>query len=91
MYCDRSVWKLGFFVGRTNDVISASKNSNGNGDKVYIQDLSLVDVPVGDVRILSLSADDSILAVTVAADIHFFSVDSLLKKVHGSTSWIALL
>lgn len=70
----------GFFVGRTNDVISASKNSNGNGDKVFIQDLSLVDVPVGDVRILSLSADDSILAVTVAADIHFFSVDSLLKK-----------
>ncbi|XP_020867761.1 nuclear pore complex protein NUP214 isoform X2 [Arabidopsis lyrata subsp. lyrata] len=70
----------GFFVGRTKDVISASKNSNGNGDKVYIQDLSLVDVPVGDVRILSLSADDSILAVTVAADIHFFSVDSLLKK-----------
>ncbi|EOA39137.1 hypothetical protein CARUB_v10012062mg [Capsella rubella] len=70
----------GFFVGRTKDVISASKKSVGKGDKVYIQDLSLVDVPVGDVRILSLSADDSILAVSVAADIHFFSVDSLLKK-----------
>ncbi|CAA7015470.1 unnamed protein product [Microthlaspi erraticum] len=70
----------GFFVGRTKDVISAAKDSNGKGSKVYIQDLSLVDVPVGDVRILSLSADDSILAVSVAADIHFFSVDSLLQK-----------
>ncbi|XP_010501170.1 PREDICTED: nuclear pore complex protein NUP214-like [Camelina sativa] len=70
----------GFFVGRTKDVISASKNSKGKDEKVYIEDLSLVDVPVGDVRILSLSADDSILAVSVAADIHFFSVDSLLKK-----------
>uniref|UniRef100_A0A1J3EM12 Nuclear pore complex protein NUP214 n=1 Tax=Noccaea caerulescens TaxID=107243 RepID=A0A1J3EM12_NOCCA len=70
----------GFFVGRTKDVISATKDSNGKGSKVYIQDLSLVDVPVGDVRILSLSADDSILAVAVAADINFFSVDSLLQK-----------
>lgn len=72
-------WKLGFLVGRTKDVISASKNSKG-----FIQDLSIVDVPVGDVRILSLSSDDSILAVSVAADIHFFSVDSLLKKVYWS-------
>ncbi|CAA7015464.1 unnamed protein product [Microthlaspi erraticum] len=73
-------YSSGFFVGRTKDVISAAKDSNGKGSKVYIQDLSLVDVPVGDVRILSLSADDSILAVSVAADIHFFSVDSLLQK-----------
>ncbi|KAF8082415.1 hypothetical protein N665_0827s0018 [Sinapis alba] len=65
----------GFLVGRTKDVISASKNS-----KVCVQELALVDVPVGDVRILSLSADDSILAASVAAEIHFFSVDSLLSK-----------
>ncbi|CAH2033456.1 unnamed protein product [Thlaspi arvense] len=70
----------GFLVGRTKDAISASKSSNGKGTRVYIQDLALVDVPVGDVRILSLSADDSVLAVSVAADIHFFSVDSLLNE-----------
>lgn len=81
MYCDRFVLKLGFYVGRTKDVISASKNSNGKDSKVYIQDLSIVDVPVEDVRILSLSADDSILVVCGVANIHFFSVDSLLKKV----------
>ncbi|KAJ0249958.1 Nuclear pore complex protein NUP214 [Hirschfeldia incana] len=66
----------GFLVGRTKDVISASKN----GNKVCIQEIALVDVPVEDVRILSLSADDSILAASVDAEIHFFSVDSLLNK-----------
>ncbi|ESQ29912.1 hypothetical protein EUTSA_v10011181mg [Eutrema salsugineum] len=70
----------GFLVAKTKDVISALKNSNGKGTRVYLQNLSLVDVPVGNVRILSLSADDSILAVSVAADFHFFSVDSLLNK-----------
>ncbi|CAH8390665.1 unnamed protein product [Eruca vesicaria subsp. sativa] len=66
----------GFIVGKTKDVISASKESS----KVCIQEIALVDVPVGDVRILSLSADDSFLAASVAAEIHFFSVDSLLNK-----------
>ncbi|CAN8287972.1 unnamed protein product [Cochlearia groenlandica] len=70
----------GFFVGRTKDVILASKNSKEKVSRVCLQDLCLVDVPVGYVRILSLSEDDSILAVTVAAVIHFFYVDSLLKK-----------
>ncbi|KFK35577.1 hypothetical protein AALP_AA4G008800 [Arabis alpina] len=65
----------GFIVVKTKDVISACKNSKG-----CIQDLSIVDVHVGDVRILALSYDDSVLAVSVAADIHFFSVDSLLQK-----------
>lgn len=72
------VWKLGFLVGRTKDVIATSKNSN----KVCIQEIAVVDVPVEDVRILSLSADDSILAASVDAEIHFFSVDSLLNKVY---------
>ncbi|KAG2241289.1 hypothetical protein Bca52824_096727 [Brassica carinata] len=70
----------GFLVGRTKDVISASKNSNGKGSRACIQEIALVDVPVEDVRILSLSADDSILAASVASEIHFFSVDSLLNK-----------
>ncbi|CAF1712861.1 unnamed protein product [Brassica napus] len=66
----------GFLVGRTKDVIAASKNSS----RVCVQEIALVDVPVGDVRILSLSADDSILAASVDDEIHFFSVDSLLNK-----------
>lgn len=78
--------KLGFLVGKTKDVISASKNSKG-----CIQDLSLVDVPVGDVRILALSSDDSILAVSVAGDIHFFSVDSLLQKVYDSEALMPIV
>lgn len=65
-------------MGRTKDVIAASKNSS----RVCVQEIALVDVPVGDVRILSLSADDSILAASVDDEIHFFSVDSLLNKVH---------
>ncbi|XP_010552295.1 PREDICTED: nuclear pore complex protein NUP214 isoform X2 [Tarenaya hassleriana] len=70
----------GFFVARTKDAICAAKEITGKSSKSSIQDLSLVDVPLGNVRILALSADDSILAVSVGAEVHFFSVDSLLEK-----------
>lgn len=43
----------------------------------------MVDVPIGKVSILALSADSSTLVVSVdgSADLHFFSVTELLNKV----------
>lgn len=46
-----------------------------------VQELSLVDVPIGKVSILALSADGSLLAATVASHVHFFAVSALLHKV----------
>ncbi|OMO81074.1 Nuclear pore complex protein [Corchorus capsularis] len=71
----------GFLVARTKDVIDLAKDIKEKGSSSSIEDLSLVDVPIGKLNILALSiADESTLAVSVAADIHFFNVDSLLNK-----------
>ncbi|KAK8655127.1 hypothetical protein V6N13_107718 [Hibiscus sabdariffa] len=71
----------GFLVAKTKDVIDLAKDIKENGTTSCIEDLSVVNVPIGKVYILALSAtDDTILAVSVAADIHFFSVNSLLTK-----------
>lgn len=40
-----------------------------------------MDLPIGKVSILALSAEDSVLAATVGRDIHFFAVSALLHKV----------
>ncbi|XP_022730110.1 nuclear pore complex protein NUP214 isoform X2 [Durio zibethinus] len=75
-------YSSGFLVARTKDVIDLAKDIKENGTCSSIEDLSVLGVPIiGKVHILALSTkDDSTLAVAVAADIHFFSVDSLLKK-----------
>ncbi|XVF78578.1 hypothetical protein PTKIN_Ptkin14bG0145700 [Pterospermum kingtungense] len=70
----------GFLVARTTDVIDLAKKIKQNDSSSTIEDLSVVDVPIGKVHILALSSDESTLAVSVAADIHFFSVKSLLDK-----------
>ncbi|EOY32268.1 Nuclear pore complex protein, putative [Theobroma cacao] len=71
----------GFLVARTKDVINLAKDIKETGSPSSIEDLSLVDVPIGKLRILALSpTDDSTLAVSVAADIHFFNVNTLLNK-----------
>lgn len=77
------MWRvyLGFFAARTKDVMDAANDMKAKGTASSIQDLCVVDVPLGKVHILALSADSSTLAVSVAADIHFFSVNSLLDKV----------
>lgn len=58
------------------------------GSSSSIQELSVVDVPLPNLNILELSTDSSTLAATADANIHFFSVDSLLDKVRllGFTS-----
>ncbi|XP_060973660.1 nuclear pore complex protein NUP214 isoform X1 [Cannabis sativa] len=72
----------GFCVARTKDVIALSLEIKENGtssSSCSIQQSSLVDVAIGEVRILALSHDQSTLAATVGADIHFFSVDLLIS------------
>ncbi|RVW48806.1 Nuclear pore complex protein NUP214 [Vitis vinifera] len=70
----------GFCVARTEAVIELAKEIKEKGSGSSIQELSVVDVPIANVRILALSTDSSTLAASVGGDIHFFSVDSLLNK-----------
>lgn len=74
----------GFCVARTNDVIDAAKEMKENGTRRCVQELSVVDVPFENenVHILSLSNDESTLAVSLyqSPHIHFFSVHALLSK-----------
>jgi len=75
---------LGFCVARTRKVIESAKEIKEKGQGSSIKDVSIVDVPLGRVSILALSADSSTLAASIGGDIHFFSVSSLLNKVQPS-------
>ncbi|XP_042481599.1 nuclear pore complex protein NUP214 isoform X2 [Macadamia integrifolia] len=70
----------GFYVAKTKDVIEAAKEIKEIDRGSCIQDLSVVDVPIGKAYILALSMDSSTLAVTVDGVVHFFLVESLLNK-----------
>ncbi|GAB4845826.1 hypothetical protein Ancab_024829 [Ancistrocladus abbreviatus] len=70
----------GFCVARTKDVINAAQEIKERGSASSIQELSIVDVPIGKVDILALSTDSSTLAATVGREIQFFPVNSLLAK-----------
>ncbi|THG09883.1 hypothetical protein TEA_008702 [Camellia sinensis var. sinensis] len=70
----------GFCVTRTKDVIESAKEIEEKGIGLSIQELGVVDVPIGKVYILALSANSSTLAASIGGDIHFFSVSSLLDK-----------
>lgn len=62
---------------------SAEELKNG-GTGPCIQELSVVDVSVGKISILALSADSSMLAASVGSDLYFFSVEGLLNKVRDA-------
>ncbi|KAI8526441.1 hypothetical protein RHMOL_Rhmol13G0307600 [Rhododendron molle] len=70
----------GFCVARTKDIIDSAKEIAEKGSGSSIKELSVVDVPIGQVYILALSADSSTLAACIDGKIHFFSVASLLNK-----------
>ncbi|BBH04269.1 Nuclear pore complex protein [Prunus dulcis] len=70
----------GFCVARTKDVMASAAEIKERGSSSSIQELSVVDVPLPNLNILELSTDSSTLAATADANIHFFSVDSLLDK-----------
>ncbi|KNA07375.1 hypothetical protein SOVF_172500 [Spinacia oleracea] len=70
----------GFCVAKTTDVIAAAKEIKEKGSGPSVQELSVVDVPIGRVSILALSIDCSFISAVVGGEIQCFSVDSLLKK-----------
>lgn len=87
---------LGFLVAKTKDVIGLAKEVKGtldaekeNGVKVKprrlsIQESCILDVRIGNVSILAVGYDSSILAATVGGEIRVYSVNSLVKKVFFS-------
>lgn len=66
---------------RTKDAIDVAKDVKEKGKGTCLKEFSLVDVPIGGVSLLEISSDSSKLAAVVSAEIHFFSVSSLLRKV----------
>ncbi|KAL0436775.1 UNVERIFIED_CONTAM: Nuclear pore complex protein [Sesamum radiatum] len=70
----------GFCVARTKDVMASAEEIKEKQTGPSVQELSLVDVSIGKVSILALSADDSLLAVTIGNHVHFFAVSALLHK-----------
>ncbi|KAI3461921.1 hypothetical protein Pfo_018584 [Paulownia fortunei] len=70
----------GFCVARTKDVMASAEEIKEKQTGPSIQELSLVDVPIGKVSILALSVDESLLASTMASHAHFFAVSALLHK-----------
>ncbi|KAK7405276.1 hypothetical protein VNO78_06480 [Psophocarpus tetragonolobus] len=77
----------GFFVAKTKDLIDSANEFKEKGGGTPVEQLSLVDVPIGRVRALTLSTDNSTLAASVSGDIHFYSVESFLhKEVKQSSS-----
>ncbi|CAI9263043.1 unnamed protein product [Lactuca saligna] len=70
----------GFCVARTKDVMDSAEELKNGGTGPCIQELSVVDVSVGKISILALSADSSMLAASVGSNLYFFSVEGLLNK-----------
>lgn len=70
----------GFCVAKTKEVIAAAEEFKDKNTGRSVQEFSFLDLPIGKVSILALSADDSVLAATVGSDIHFFAVSALLHK-----------
>ncbi|XP_059429559.1 nuclear pore complex protein NUP214 isoform X2 [Corylus avellana] len=70
----------GFCVARTEDVIASAKDIKDKGSGSSIQELSVVDVPIGKVHILAFSAENSTLAASIDRNVHFFPLTSLLNK-----------
>ncbi|KAG9458538.1 hypothetical protein H6P81_003046 [Aristolochia fimbriata] len=76
----------GFCVVKTRDAIDSAKEIKENGKKSCLQEVSVVDVSIGQVSLLALSTDSSTLAACVGGNSLFFSVASLLNKVHEPSS-----
>lgn len=82
---------VGFIVVKTVDVIGIAKRikeieednrKKDEAENLCVQEKRILDAQIGDVHILAVSTDSSILAVTVGRAIHFFSVSSLVQKVN---------
>nr|GME14484.1 nuclear pore complex protein NUP214 [Ipomoea batatas]GME21289.1 nuclear pore complex protein NUP214 [Ipomoea batatas] len=70
----------GFCVARTNEVLASAKEIKDERKELSVQESCIVDISIGLVSILALSADESLLAATVGSEINFFPVSTLLLK-----------
>ncbi|KAF8749334.1 hypothetical protein HU200_012663 [Digitaria exilis] len=70
----------GFMAVKTKELIEASKEvrEKGKASTRCAQDCCVADVPLPGVSLLAVSHDDSMLAACTNAEIHFFSLASLL-------------
>lgn len=69
----------GFYVVRTEEAMTAAeKIKEGSGPS--IQEICMVDIPLGKVSVLTLSSGDSLLAASVENKLHVFSMSALLHK-----------
>ncbi|EPS63584.1 hypothetical protein M569_11195, partial [Genlisea aurea] len=80
----------GFCVTKTADVMTAAEKVEVEGKCSSIQEFSLVDVPLENVSMLSLSSDDALLAASVTNEVHFFAVSALLHKEQKPSFSISL-
>lgn len=65
--------------------MESAKKIKEKGGGSSVLELSVVDVPVGTVGLLSLSPDSSTLAASVGGTVNFFSINSLLNKVSSES------
>lgn len=70
----------GFYVARTKEVMGLAEEIKDNGSSQSIDELSILNLSIGRVSILALSSGDSLLAASVANQLHFFSISALLHK-----------
>ncbi|XP_042040012.1 nuclear pore complex protein NUP214-like isoform X1 [Salvia splendens] len=70
----------GFYVAWTKEVMASAEAINDQKEAPSLQELSLVHVAIGNVSILALAADDSLLAAAVSSHLHFFAISALLHK-----------
>ncbi|XP_027072146.2 nuclear pore complex protein NUP214 [Coffea arabica] len=70
----------GFYVARTKEVMGLAEEIKDNGSSQSIDELSILILSIGRVSILALSSGDSLLAASVANQLHFFSISALLHK-----------
>ncbi|KAI3862828.1 hypothetical protein MKW98_008668 [Papaver atlanticum] len=80
----------GFYVAKTKEVIDSAKEIKEKGSGSCIQELCIVNVPIGKVHILALSMDSSYLAASVGGEIHLYAVQSLLNKEQQASSTCSL-
>ncbi|XP_051142716.1 nuclear pore complex protein NUP214 [Andrographis paniculata] len=70
----------GFYVTRTKDIMASAEAIKEKEAGKSVQELSLVEISLGKISVLALSADDSVLAACMDNCVHFFAVSALLHK-----------
>lgn len=80
--------RVGFYVARTTEVMNLAEDIKEKGSGLSIDELCILNLSIGRVSILALSSGDSLLAASVANQLHFFFISALLLKV-GALAFIS--